>query len=356
MGRVQNPSNDLPIALGSDSLIHVFGQSTSGEIVHNQQSQPNSRSYSGWKTLNGSVRLTGRPVVAQNADGRLEVFARGLDHAIWHIWQVTPGGGWADGWSSLGGNLVTGPSIATRRGGSLEVFGTGPDGGVWHTWQVTPGGPWVTSGWATLGGWAKGQIAVISHYPDEDRREVYSLGLDSGIWRTRELQPGGPWVNGWDTLGGKLASTPVPCSTIATTDPIRDSMHVFAVGLDSAILHTWELQPGGPWFDGWDSLGGKLTSAPAVTTTGNNQLAVFARGTDRSIYRKWQAAPGGPWQGWNSLGGSLVGDPVLVVNDDDRQEVFAYGPDNAIWHTWELSPGGPWFNGWDTLGGNLTGL
>jgi subtilisin family serine protease len=36
------------------------------------------------------------------AGGRLEVFARGADHALWHKWQVVPNGGWS-GWASLGG-------------------------------------------------------------------------------------------------------------------------------------------------------------------------------------------------------------------------------------------------------------
>jgi len=34
---------------------------------------------------------------ARNQDGRLELFARGADKALWHIWQVAPNGGWS-GW------------------------------------------------------------------------------------------------------------------------------------------------------------------------------------------------------------------------------------------------------------------
>ena len=43
--------------------------------------------------------------VAQNADGRLEVFARGTDNALWHKWQTAPNSGWS-GWGTLGGVLV----------------------------------------------------------------------------------------------------------------------------------------------------------------------------------------------------------------------------------------------------------
>ncbi len=39
---------------------------------------------------------------SQNADGRIEAFARGSDKALWHIWQTAPNNGWSR-WGSLGG-------------------------------------------------------------------------------------------------------------------------------------------------------------------------------------------------------------------------------------------------------------
>lgn len=32
---------------------------------------------------------------ATNADGRLELFARGADNTLRHIWQTSPGGAWS---------------------------------------------------------------------------------------------------------------------------------------------------------------------------------------------------------------------------------------------------------------------
>jgi hypothetical protein len=43
-----------------------------------------------------------RLTVGSNADGRLEVFARGADGAVWNNWQTAPNNGWS-GWNSLGG-------------------------------------------------------------------------------------------------------------------------------------------------------------------------------------------------------------------------------------------------------------
>ncbi len=40
--------------------------------------------------------------VGKNADGRLEVFVRGSDKALYHKWQTAPNNGWS-GWASMGG-------------------------------------------------------------------------------------------------------------------------------------------------------------------------------------------------------------------------------------------------------------
>jgi hypothetical protein len=38
--------------------------------------------------------LHGDPAVGQNLDGRLEVFAAGLDGTLLHNWQTEANGGW----------------------------------------------------------------------------------------------------------------------------------------------------------------------------------------------------------------------------------------------------------------------
>jgi len=57
--------------------------------------------WSGWASEGGV--LTSDPAVANNEDGRLEVFVRGTDNALWHKWQVAPNNGWSD-WLSEGGH------------------------------------------------------------------------------------------------------------------------------------------------------------------------------------------------------------------------------------------------------------
>jgi len=58
-----------------------------------------SNDWSGWASLDGWV---GQISVGQNADGQLEIFARGSDGALSHNRQTAPNNGWS-GWGSLGG-------------------------------------------------------------------------------------------------------------------------------------------------------------------------------------------------------------------------------------------------------------
>jgi hypothetical protein len=91
-----------------------------------------------WHSLSGGIF---DPVVGTNADGRMEVFVRGTDNALWHIWQTAPNNGWS-GWATLSGGLIGGPVAWHNADGRLEVFVKGLDNALWHTWQSTPNGVW----------------------------------------------------------------------------------------------------------------------------------------------------------------------------------------------------------------------
>jgi hypothetical protein len=87
--------------------------------------------------------------------------------------------------------------------------------------------------------------------------------------------------------------------------------------------------PQGTWHD-WESLGGGLTSGPAVASWAANRLDVFARGGDDALWHKfWD---GTSWHDWESLGGSLTSDPAAVSWGPNRIDAFARGGDNALWH------------------------
>ena len=60
--------------------------------------------------------------------------------------------------------------------------------------------------------------------------------------------------------------------------------------------------------NGWESLGGELASAPAVTSWADNEMEVFAVHRDGQLWnRYWD---GEAWHQWEPMGGDLVGDPA----------------------------------------------
>ena len=97
------------------------------------------------------IGLTGKPFGSANiaaaswAPGRLDVFGRGQDRAIWHkSWE---GDHWTD-WHSVGGTLTSGPGTVSWGPGRIDVFARGLDGDLWHmTWEDQH---WTE--WHSLGG------------------------------------------------------------------------------------------------------------------------------------------------------------------------------------------------------------
>ena len=227
--------------------------------------------WSGWDTLGGWIDLL---TVGSNQDGRMEVFARGGDGAVWHNWQTAPNNGWS-GWDTLGG-WVDMIAVGQNQDGRLEVFARGGDGAVWHNWQTTPNGNW--SGWDSLGGWID-RLAVGKN--QDGRLELFARGGDGAVWHNWQTTPNGNW-SGWDTLGGWV-------DMIAVGQNQDGRMEVFARGGDAAVWHNWQTAPNNGW-SGWDTLGGWVDMI-AVGSNQDGRIEVFARGGDAAVWHNWQTAP-----------------------------------------------------------------
>ncbi len=191
--------------------------------------------------------------------------------------------------------------------------------------------------------------AVCGACNSDGRLEMFGVGTDNALWHIWQTVPhGGPW-SAWSSLGGVITSQP---AVALNTD---GRLEVFARGTDNALWHIWQTVPhGGPW-SAWSSLGGNITSAPSVAVNTDGRIEVFVRGTDEAVWHIWQTAPhAGPWSAWASLNGLISSDPVVATNSDSRLEVFARGTDNALWHVWQTAPhAGPW-SAWSSLGGSIT--
>lgn len=300
----------------------------------------------GWPSLGGIIISS--PAMARNQDGRLEVFAIGVDNCLYHIWQTAPNNGWS-GWARLGTLRVKGAiNVIRSNDGKLVVFIRGEDNAIWHIWQTAPNSGW--SNWESLGGNKTSAPAAVVNA--DGRMEVFARGTDNAIYQKNQTWPNGPWwpVFGfWNSLGGVLVGPP------AAARNADGRLEIFARGTDNAIWHKWQLSPGGGW-SGWASLGGVLTSDPVVGTNSDGRIEVFALGTDNAVWHIWQTAPNNGWSSWASLGGRFPAGSMSSVtrNGSGRLEVFHRGLDGAVYHTEQISSP-PFWSVWQTLAGNILG-
>jgi RHS repeat-associated protein len=350
-------TSDPVVARNADGRLEVFARGTDSALWHNWQTAPGG-GWAGWAPVAPGSAITSDPVVEINADGRLEVFARGTDNALWRNSQTAPGGhGWY-GWVSVGGAFFDPAAardvavVARNADGRLEAFARGTDRALWHNRQTTPGDGWA--GWVPAApGSAITSDPVVGINAD-GRLEVFARGTDGALWHNWQTAPGGPGWSGWASLGGIFPISGAAAFNVAVVARNADGrLEVFARGTDSALWHNWQTTPGDGWA-GWASLapGSAITSDPAVGINADGRLEVFARGTDGALWHNWQqpAAAGGGWSGWASLapGSAITSDPAVGINADGRLEVFARGTDGTLWHNRQTTPGNGW-SGWAPL-------
>jgi len=141
----------------------------------------------------------------------------------------------------------------------------------------------------------------------------------------------------WYSLGGVLTSGPAVASWGV------NRLDVFGRGGDNALYHkAWV----GTGWSGWASLGGGLTSDPAAVSWGPNRIDVVVRGGDNAIYHK--AWTGTDWSPWASLGGSFTSSPSISSRGNNQLDVFARGTDGRLWlNAWT----GVSWSGWMFVGG-----
>lgn len=336
-------ASDVALARNRDGRLEVFALGTNNAVIHQSELIDPSNfecfpdmtanpawhswqtTWSGWQSLGGT--FVGTPAVGQNADGRLEVFARGADNIMYHIWQTTPGGGWSD-WGSLGWRIGGNPAVGTNKDGRLEVFARGTDNKIYHQWQVTANGGWSTPG--RLGGDLVAQSDPAVGANADGRLEIFVTLPTSNIYHIWQLEPG--YWSQWSALGAEsFFDAPVVVRS-------KTALHVFARGFDNRLYHRYQLQQYGTWgpitgeWSSWTSLGGPFVSLPGSGYSPYSGLEVSARGADNSIYDITQTSTGGGWTPWLSMGGSFSGKPSVALNHSFLAlEIFARGSNGILY-------------------------
>ena len=155
-----------------------------------------------WEEL-GTDTFEGRPAVAANSDGRLEVFARSADGNVWHAWQdqATAGSTWSS-WSAIPGNLESDPSAARNADGRLQVFAVTPGGYLWSAWQQVAGTTTNWSVWHLVGGDVTGTVDIEGDFLHgveaiagaDGRLGVFVQDVNQNLWsRWQKLPSSSEW-------------------------------------------------------------------------------------------------------------------------------------------------------------------
>jgi hypothetical protein len=333
--------------------------------------------WSNWASL-GKPRETaiGRPFVQHNQDGRLEVFAIGVDTGeVFGTWQVSANGGWKDGWLSQGkpssGIGVKSHVVGRNADGRQEIFAVGENGALWQKWQVAPNGGW--SEWKTLGTPAN-DTSLTDRFTvgrnQDGRQEVFAIGSDGNVWQIWQTAPNGGWSN-----RAKLGKPPAEIrrlDRITLGSNLDRRQELFVMGGDDALWHIWQVAPNVGWSH-WESLGkpkdqnfpqpqDRELSEPCVQRNLDGHLEVFAPGNG-AFCNRWQLMPlDRPdkivWrkEGWNAKPKPAAGvglvwlEAALNVGGpiNGRLEVLALGEDGALWHAWQVNVP-PFWSHWESL-------
>jgi len=307
-------------------------------------------------TVVGAPVGSGAPGVCSVNGTGLDLFIRvGADNSL--VWKESPDGtAWTASQTSLNGTLTAPPAAnatpATSGMGvpaSIYVFARGNNGALYERIISPTGAQQITqtdsstytlSGWTSLGG----QLAtntgpsVCSWGPG--RLDVFVQGTNGALYQ--KVWNGSTWSN-WNNLGGKLTSAPGATST-------GNQVGVFAAGTSGTIYYKhWN---GAAW-SGWANVGGTLLSgtSPAAYNWGpNGQLGWLVTGTDSNLYRNWI----GSSSGYEGIPGALTSSPSATAKAPGVIDVFARGSTSTFAALYQISynyNGSGGWGQWTALGG-----
>jgi len=121
----ENTVNRILIRVIELALSYIRGESPTPEPGPRPEA-----GWSDWESLGGT--LLSAPSVSSWAPNRLDVFARGSDNTLYHIWW--DGNRWSN-WESLGGVLTSAPGSVSWGPNRTDVFARGQNNDLIHRYQ-----------------------------------------------------------------------------------------------------------------------------------------------------------------------------------------------------------------------------
>ncbi|KAL8733489.1 MAG: hypothetical protein Q9166_002116 [cf. Caloplaca sp. 2 TL-2023] len=260
--------------------------------------------------------------IAANTWGkdRLDVFCTGPKGDLLH--QYYDGSQWqpsAGSLESLGGLLVSAPSVVSRGKDRLDVFAVGHLGDVLHLyWDGNQWSEWEKISFGTGPLFGPSTALVVSSW-GENRLDVYGITGDNLLYHNSWY--GYSWSI-WKFLG------PVPMPKgVAATSWSANRLDIVVNGGGRFYYKYFDGEDWKPDMLGWYDKGTEpvFGSSPSVVSWGENRLDIF--GVTSKYELAHQAWVGDSWYPssteWEILGSSigLVDDEVRIPDDSNLAEV-----------------------------------
>jgi hypothetical protein len=270
-----------------DGRLEVFAIGSDYTLQHNYQKSPGG-SFGGWSGLGNDGHNLLYLSVGNDADGLLQVLALDDNGELLVARQASNG---AFNWTNLGGDFESPPVVASNANGRLEVFALDSNYQMEHAYETSANGSW--SGFSLLGSWHFRSDPVVGVNSD-GRLEVFAVGTDGALDHIWQLHPSGSggWSS-WAGLGSIIVSAP------AVTRNGAGNIEVFALGPGGDVVHIG--QSGSGAWGNWSSLGGAQASVPTVGDDPGNRMELNAIGLSGSAFDIWQTSVGGGWSGWTGM-------------------------------------------------------
>lgn len=200
----------------TDGRVELFYIGMNDQVYHHWESTPGG-SIANWEGLGGYAT----EIAAARGGTGWEVFHVGGGNSIWRATQAKRT------WANVPGQ-VSNLSAATSTDGRVELFATGLNGHVYHAWQATPGGS--LGGWYDHGGDMR-QVGATS--VGNGNWEVFAVDAAGKIWRLAPYSGVDRWqaMNGWAT-------------DIAPAKSPDGRVEVAHIGGGRSIWHAWQRSAG----------------------------------------------------------------------------------------------------------------
>jgi hypothetical protein len=365
-------AKQVTVAPNQDGHLEIFYVGTNNDLYHNWQMQPNISDNLNWagqqRLAHNGVNYSAKQVAAAlNSDGRLEIFYVGTNNDLFHNWQIERNISDVTNWAGeerFAMDSAKQVAVAQNSDGRLEIFYVGTDNRLFHNWQIKPGvsDPANWFGETRFPGDSADQVAVARNA--DGRLEIFYVGTNNDIYHNWQMKPGISDNANW---AGETVFPGDSAQQIAVGQNKDGHLEIFYVGTNNDLYHNWQVDPNSKWID-LNGVGGAVaTPAPLGSNTnfvlGSNcnpmaDVAVTVEVTQDIVY----TGHGKPMKGSDSVSGfsfQLNCFSPAQFKDVAQQYVIGYDGSSLYWqvNNWKLDPKNP--KQFDVLileGGDLTGV